>query len=380
MVPGKLNRWKVGFVSSTALGSVHKAGAVKLTAAQAFVHAAGNLGLKTSLMNVRAQKVARGWTNLRVGGLRDLQRVRLGSYGLGHAAVPAYEAIVLDPSGSTIAFRTIVNARTGAILARTNLTDYFATPASSTLTRSRRSRSAASSPPPTEPVAFGTARTRSAPASGRCPASRPRRSRRTTSPQAVLRRQHDAADRRRHALLAGAVPLRTGRRRASGRLLRPELRLPGRRSVGRAADVHRHRHDRRQPASARLLGPLEGVPGHPAARDARCSPGPSRAPTRARRGAGARPRAATASSATSPRACRGTSTATRTRPTFTTSGNNNRAATSWTTTRLRVASGYMPVSTARDYSFPWTNDWNNRQCQRAARRPRAPSTTTAQRP
>ena len=127
MVPGKLHRWKVGFVSSTALGSLHKAGAVKLTAAQAFVHAAGNLGLKTSLMNVRAQKVARGWTNLRVGGLRDLQRVRLGSYGLGHAAVPAYEAIVLDRSGSTIAFRTIVNARTGAILARTNLTDNFAT-------------------------------------------------------------------------------------------------------------------------------------------------------------------------------------------------------------------------------------------------------------
>ena len=25
----------------------------------------------------------------------------------------------------------------------------------------------------------------------------------------------------------------------------------------------------------------------------------------------------------------------------------------------------MPVSTGRDYSFPWTNDWNTRQCQRA---------------
>ena len=44
---------------------------------------------------MRAQKVARGWTNLRVGGFRDLQRVRVGSYGLGRLAVPAYEAIVL---------------------------------------------------------------------------------------------------------------------------------------------------------------------------------------------------------------------------------------------------------------------------------------------
>ena len=43
------------------------------------------------------------------------------------AAVPAYEAIVLDRTGSPLAFRTIVNARTGAILARTNLTDNFAT-------------------------------------------------------------------------------------------------------------------------------------------------------------------------------------------------------------------------------------------------------------
>ena len=79
-------------------------------------------------MNVRAQKVARGWTNLRVGGLRDIQRVRLGSFALGRAAVPAYEAIVLDTDrGATARVPAIVNARTGAILARTNLTDNFST-------------------------------------------------------------------------------------------------------------------------------------------------------------------------------------------------------------------------------------------------------------
>ena len=128
MVPAKkLHRWKIGFASSTSVGTLHSTGGVKLSAAQAFVHAAGNLGLKTSLVNVRAQKVARGWTNLRVGGFRDIQRVRVGSYGLGRLAVPAYEAIVLQRSGSTLAFRTIVNARTGAILARTSLTDNFST-------------------------------------------------------------------------------------------------------------------------------------------------------------------------------------------------------------------------------------------------------------
>jgi hypothetical protein len=128
MVPAKkLHRWKIGFASSTSVGTLRSTGSVKLSAAQAFVHAAGNLGLKTSLVNVRAQKVARGWTNLRVGGFRDIQRVRVGSYGLGRLAVPAYEAIVLQRSDSTLAFRTIVNARTGAILARTNLTDNFST-------------------------------------------------------------------------------------------------------------------------------------------------------------------------------------------------------------------------------------------------------------
>ena len=53
--------------------------------------------------------------------------------------------------------------------------------------------------------------------------------------------------------------------------------------------------------------------------------------------------------------------------TFTTSGNNNKAATAWDNASAPGAPGYMPTSNPnRDYSFPWTNDWNNRQCQRAA--------------
>src|SRR4029077_2755075 len=53
--------------------------------------------------------------------------------------------------------------------------------------------------------------------------------------------------------------------------------------------------------------------------------------------------------------------------TYTTSGNNNKAATAWDNASAPGAPGYMPTSNPnRDYSFPWTNDWNNRQCQRAA--------------
>src|SRR5262249_14867328 len=78
MVPAKAkHRWKIGFVSSTVMGSLKLKGTAKLTAAQAWVHAAGNLGFKSSLMNVRAAKVANGWTNLRIGGVGGRQRGRV---------------------------------------------------------------------------------------------------------------------------------------------------------------------------------------------------------------------------------------------------------------------------------------------------------------
>ncbi len=50
-------------------------------------------------------------------------------------------------------------------------------------------------------------------------------------------------------------------------------------------------------------------------------------------------------------------------PTLTTRGNNARSATSWTDPLLPSPPQYMPVSVSRDYSFAWTNDWNNRQCE-----------------
>jgi extracellular elastinolytic metalloproteinase len=50
-------------------------------------------------------------------------------------------------------------------------------------------------------------------------------------------------------------------------------------------------------------------------------------------------------------------------PTMTTRGNNARSATSWTGPSTPSAPQYSPTSAVRDYSFPWTNDWNNRLCE-----------------
>src|SRR4051812_45616877 len=56
LVPGKAHRWNIGFVSSTALGTLNLKGAAKLSPAQAWVHAAGSIGIKSSLVYVKAQK------------------------------------------------------------------------------------------------------------------------------------------------------------------------------------------------------------------------------------------------------------------------------------------------------------------------------------
>ncbi len=58
-------------------------------------------------------------------------------------------------------------------------------------------------------------------------------------------------------------------------------------------------------------------------------------------------------------------------PTLTTRGNNARSATSWTDPLLPSPPQYSPVSATRDYSYPWTNDWNNRQCEPTAGAPGA---------
>src|SRR4029450_12906029 len=70
----KGNRWKIGFVPSTAIGSVPLKGSKKLTAAQGWLHGASSIGLKSTLMNVRSAKGGRGWTNLRGGGVRNVRR------------------------------------------------------------------------------------------------------------------------------------------------------------------------------------------------------------------------------------------------------------------------------------------------------------------
>jgi extracellular elastinolytic metalloproteinase len=368
LVPCKADRWKVGFVSSSLLGTLKLQGTATLSASQAWVHAAGSLGLKASLINVRATKLGKGWTNLNVGGLRDIQRVRLGAFGIGHTAVPAFESIVLKTGATTLAYRVIVNARTGAILARQNLTDYFST-----------------SKPAKRPLAVQTFSF-----SGEMPATDgacgPRHGPYTVGPGV----------RALSGFAAATVPLNdeilklffgasTTPLIAADTLFSPEQFRYAPAGGVPPGDYFVQNCD--FPDGAAWSDPrtytgtvtIDDTPAPPAYW-ARWEAFPATPPlatntmypwgnpstdtrkTWCWRSAPGCDIVVGNLASRVPWDFDGRTNTT----TFTTSGNNNRAATSWVNDSAPSPPQYMPVSAGRDYSFPWTNDWNNRQCQRAA--------------
>jgi hypothetical protein len=367
MVPGKSHRWKIGFASSTSLGTLRTSGSVKLTPAQAFVHAAGNLGLKTTLVNVRAQKVARGWTNLSIGGLPDIQRVRLGSYGIGRLAVPAYEAIVLDRTGSLLAFRTIVNARTGAILARTNLTDNFAT------TRIKHTNAIQTIPFNGEvPAVDGACDVKKGPytvgpgvraLSGFAAATYPFN-------DVVLN------------LFFGTTLLISADTNFSPEQFRyaPAGGVPPGDYFVQVCDFGAGSGPWIDPRTYTGHVTIDDSP-NPPAYWARWKAFPATPPLATQNFYPWNNPSTDTRKTWCWRAAAGCDIvvgnlasrspwdydAQANQTTYTTSGNNNKAATSWANDTAPSPPGYMPTSNPnRDYSFPWTNDWNARQCQRAA--------------
>jgi extracellular elastinolytic metalloproteinase len=114
--------WKVGFVSSSLTRDRALAGTARLTGVQAWLRAAHSVGLtRLTVANVLKRRHARGWTHLAVGGLGDSQTFRRVAFPtVRNGVAPAYEAIVLKASEG-FGVKSIVDARTGAVLARTNL-------------------------------------------------------------------------------------------------------------------------------------------------------------------------------------------------------------------------------------------------------------------
>jgi len=366
----KANRWKIAFVSSTVIGSVPLKGSANLSAAQAWAHAAENVGISGSLVNVKGLKVAHGWTNLRVGGLGNVQRVRPGSFAIGHVAVPAYETIVLDASAaSPLAYRVIVNARDGSILARTDLVDNLA-----------------DEPTPLAPVTSNFSGSVAA-VDGACDVRK--------GPYTV-----GSGITALDGFAAATVPtndvvlnlyLGTTLILSADTLFSPEqfhyapaggvppgdyfVEVCDFDNAGTPADPDTPWQDPRTytghitiddtPPPPPYLARWKAFPANPPLAALDAFPwNNSGTDTRKAFCWTAAPGCDIVTGNLASRSPWDFDVHLNT-PTFTTSGNNNRAATSWVNDLVPSAPQFMPTSTARDYSFPWTNDWNVRQCNPA---------------
>jgi hypothetical protein len=66
-------------------------------------------------------------------------------------------------------------------------------------------------------------------------------------------------------------------------------------------------------------------------------------------------------------------------PTFTTTGNNAETASNWAHQSAPIPPRFSPTSPPRDYSYPWTDTWNQSDCSAPARPPCTASRSTSPR-
>ena len=119
--------WKVGYVSSSLTGDTTLGGAVRLSAPEAWLRAATDLGRAVSLGYIGAVSNDREWTIFSVAGFSDVQRVRLVAVPTPTGGVrPAFETLVLDNRGGVlIGYKYMIDAENGAVLVRENLVHQF---------------------------------------------------------------------------------------------------------------------------------------------------------------------------------------------------------------------------------------------------------------
>jgi extracellular elastinolytic metalloproteinase len=117
---------KVAYVSSSLTGDEALASSPTLSAKDAYVRAAGNVGRTVAASDISKVRRDGDWTVMDVAGFAEPQRAR-------PVAVPtptngvraAWETLVLD-SQDAFGFSHFVDARTGEVLARVSIVDYLA--------------------------------------------------------------------------------------------------------------------------------------------------------------------------------------------------------------------------------------------------------------
>jgi extracellular elastinolytic metalloproteinase len=108
----------VGYVSSSLTRDSALVGSLQLSQAEGWARAAKSAKLARSIANILTRKRVGRWTQLGVAGLDTPQRVRTVAFPtVGDGVVPAYESIVQDTKRAK-GYRAIVDARNGRVLLR----------------------------------------------------------------------------------------------------------------------------------------------------------------------------------------------------------------------------------------------------------------------
>ena len=359
--------WRVAYVSSSLTRDRALTGEIKLSGAQAWVRAANAVGLaRISVANILKRKTARGWTHLSVGGLGDLQNVRSVAFPTIRSGVtPAYEAIVLKANAG-FGFKVIVDARSGAVLSRTNLVHNLQAKqprlmAAESYTFSGELAATEGACNTHGPFVIGAGNRA---LDGFAAATNPLNDLVLELYKGTTLLVHADtlnSPEQFHYEPAGGVP-------AGNDYLIKVCDFDAPTNDAPWADPRTYTGTLTgdaSPAPPAYLArwkvfpanpPLHTVDGFPwnhpdtDTRETWCwvaAPGCTRVlggfPLGARGPWDHDHKANT--------------------PTLTTRGNNAKSATSWTDPLLPSPPQFMPVSAARDYSFAWTNDWNNRQCE-----------------
>jgi hypothetical protein len=122
---------RVAYVSSSTPGAQAAPPAATLSATAAWLRAAANAGISAGAADLKGVETSDGWTTFTVAGLatpaipgtKDAigQRARLVALPTPNGVRAAFETVVLDVDGGRArAYRSFVDARTGAVLIRQN--------------------------------------------------------------------------------------------------------------------------------------------------------------------------------------------------------------------------------------------------------------------
>jgi hypothetical protein len=113
--------WRVVYVSGSLAGNERLAGTARISAPEALVRAARNVGARVSLVQLDVQGRENGWTVMETAKLDGPQSARLVAFPTRRGALRAYQTVV---SSGLNSYMHVIDARTGRVLLRQSLVDH----------------------------------------------------------------------------------------------------------------------------------------------------------------------------------------------------------------------------------------------------------------